>query len=143
MLTNQIFTETINPSSIKKLLQFPELLTSWTDERGITRDDKKQIVSILHKIKNKTLSVKYNYSKSLKTWGRVYPEKSLSLGSLERKIRGTLTNGTYIDLDIVNAHPNMILYLLGKYEMPYSNYEFYCENRDTSLKKIMECYNII
>tara|TARA_R110002124_G_scaffold261447_1_gene427317 strand:+ start:1333 stop:3699 length:2367 start_codon:yes stop_codon:yes gene_type:complete len=141
MLTNQIFTETINPSSIKKLLQFPELLTSWTDERGITRDDKKQIVSILHKIKNKTLSVKYNYSKSLKTWGRVYPEKSLSLGSLERKIRGTLTNGTYIDLDIVNAHPNMILYLLGKYEMPYSNYEFYCENRDTSLKKIMECYN--
>ena len=52
MLTNQIFTETINPSSIKKLLQFPELLTTWTDERGITRDDKKQIVSILHKIRH-------------------------------------------------------------------------------------------
>ena len=105
ILTETDFTETINKKLLEKLLCNPDLLTSWTDDNGVERDDKKQLINILQNIDGNKLSVKYNFSSNYKDFARVYPKGSISLGACQRNIRGTLTNEFYIDIDIANAHP--------------------------------------
>ena len=140
VLSSSAFTETIDKKLLEKLLSNPNLLTKWTDEYG-EHDDKQQLINILTSIKGSSLTVKYNYSKKAKNFGRVYAEGSLSLGCLQRKIRGTLAKGTYIDIDISNAHPNMILHFLKKNGFKHSSYEKYCMDRETYLNKVMNASN--
>ena len=140
-LITENFTEIIDKKILEKLLCNPDLLTSWTDENGAEHDDKKQLIGILQKLDGYKLSVKYNFSSNSKDFGRVYPEGSLSLGACQRNIRGTLTHGTYIDIDIVNAHPSMILHFLKKFEFPHSTYSKYINDRGSYLSKIMKTYS--
>ena len=141
LLTSMTFKEYVDKKILEKILSHPDLLTTWTDNRGIERDDKKQLLSILERIKGCVLPVEYKFGENFKDWGRVYPVGSISLGALQRQLRGTLTNGTYIDLDIINAHPNMILHLLQIYNFPHATYKEYCSNRKETLSKIMKAYS--
>lgn len=141
ILTTKIFKETIDKKLLETLLCNKHLLTTWTDERGVERSDEKQLTYILQSIKGDTLNVEYQHGINFKNWGRVYPKGLLSLGACRREIRGTLTKGTYIDIDIVNCHPVMILYYLKLYNFPHSTYEKYCAERNTFLKQIQTTYN--
>ena len=141
LLTSMPFKEYVDKKILEKILCYPDLLTTWTDNRGIERDDKKQLLCILESIKGCILTVEYKFGENFKDWGRVYPVGSISLGALQRQLRGTLTNGTYIDLDIINAHPNMILHLLQIYNFPHETYKEYCSNRKETLSKIMKAYS--
>ena len=141
LLTSTPFKEYVDKKLLEKILCYPDLLTTWTDNRGIERDDKKQLLCILERIKGCVLPVEYKFGENFKDWGRVYPVGSISLGALQRQLRGTLTNGTYIDLDIINAHPNMILHLLQIYNFPHETYKEYCSNRKETLSKIMKAYS--
>jgi hypothetical protein len=57
-------------------------------------------------IKNNKLRVKYARPKY--NLGRVYPAKSLSLCSIRRELRHTLAHGNYVDIDVANAHPEIL-----------------------------------
>ena len=135
-LTSTKFTESIDKKTLEKLLANKELLTTWTDDLGIERDDKKQLVNIYQGITNGKLEVNYSFSKSSPKFGRIYPKNNLSLGACQRNIRGTLTHGTYIDIDIVNAHPNMILKHLMDFGLNHKIYKKYCCNRDEYINLI-------
>ena len=84
--------------------------------------------------------VKYNASPT--GYGRVYAQKGLSLALLRKQVRGTLCNGVYVDWDMVNAHPTILLQLLRRNcaDRPelWRSLEQYCEHRDGILSKIME-----
>lgn len=140
ILTETDFTETIDKKLLEKLLCNPDLLTTWTDDNGVERDDKKQLINILQNIDGNKLSVKYNFSSNYKDFARVYPKGSISLGACQRNIRGTLTNEFYIDIDIANAHPTMILHFLKEFDFPHSTYQKYVDDRDVYLTKIMKTY---
>ena len=141
IFTEMKFTETIDKKLLESLLCNKDLLTTWTDQQGIERSDEQQLVNILHGIKGDKLNVKYKHANGFKSWGRVYAEGFTSLGCCQRNIRGTLTHGTYIDIDLVNCHPVMILTLLKKNNYPCENYQNYCENRDTELNTIRTAFN--
>jgi len=141
ILTAELFTETIDKKLLEKLLCNPDLLTTWTDDSGIEHNDKKQLIMILQNIDGYKLSVKYDFGTNYNSFARVYPKGSISLGACQRNIRGTLTKGTYIDIDIHNCHPTMILHFLKKFNFPHSTYEKYVNDRDTYLSKIMKTYN--
>ena len=66
-------------------------------------------------IQNKgNMKTKYNYSKNMKDCGRLYVQ-TFGIQKLERKIRGFLCNEDYIDIDMVNAHPTILLYIQQTY----------------------------
>ena len=140
ILTSTPFKEHVDKKLLEKILCYPDLLTTWEDNNGIERDDKKQLLRILERLKGCVLPVEYKFGQNFKDWGRVYPKDNASLGALQRQLRGTLTNGTYIDLDIINAHPNMILHLLIMSNFPHAIYKDYCLNRNGFLSKIMSAY---
>ena len=132
ILTTKIFKETIDKKLLETLLCNKHLLTTWTDERGVERSDEKQLTYILQSIKGDTLNVEYQHGINFKNWGRVYPKGLLSLGACRREIRGTLTKGTYIDIDIVNCHPVMILYYLNR-NLVVFNSTLYYSNRNLAV----------
>ena len=72
-----------------------------------------------YQLLHETIRVKYLYTKSM-PFSRVYPEGSVGLCQVRRQIRHTMSNGVYVDIDLVNAHPD-ILNQLFKNKFPMLN----------------------
>ena len=64
-------------------------------------------------------------------YGRIYPNACESLGQMRRPIRHFLCKDTYYDIDIINAHPSILLNLCEAWEIPCDNLRKYVEDRDT------------
>ena len=141
-ITSVKFTEKINVKILQALLDSDLLLETYSNEGG-SYVEAIMLKKIMSLTKNGVLNIKYKHSKNgVAKFGRVSPLDGVSLGNLRREIRGTLTDGTYIDIDIVNAHPNMINQLLEKYNLSNTSYNSYCNNRDVTLKKIMNHHSV-
>lgn len=78
------------------------------------------------------IPVKYFYNKN-KQIGRVYPEKSLSLCSIRREVRHHLSNGHYLDIDMVNAHFKIADELFNKGVLQFPVLHDYIVNRNMYL----------
>jgi phage/plasmid-associated DNA primase len=85
-------------------------------------------------------------------YGRVYPNKLLSIAGLTRRVRNTLcipraTIGYcgWYDFDMVNAHPYLIFQICIQH-MPrttdYQQIRNYCENRADIIAKIQQTYGL-
>ena len=133
------FEEDISTDILNKLINSDLLNTvEWTSG-NVTFENEKQQLQMLNKlIKNNKLKVSYKRPKY--GLGRVYPNKSLSLCSLRREIRHTLAVGNYVDIDVANAHPEILnqLCLNNNIKTKYLNQ--YVSNRDAILKETMETY---
>ena len=82
------------------------------------------------------------YRKPKHMWGRAFPVNSIGLTSMKRSVRNTLIVGQYIDLDLINAQPSIVLALSMKNgEIANATaLRNYCENREGVLQKICESY---
>jgi P4 family phage/plasmid primase-like protien len=76
------------------------------------------------------------------TFGRVYPRKSLSLCTIRREIRHTLGTDHYVDIDISNAHPEIIYQTCKYHNIKCEKLEEYVLNRDIKLKLVMGNYDV-
>ncbi len=72
------------------------------------------------------IKVKYIYNKK-RPLGRVYPVDSLGLCQARREIRHTLSDGIYVDIDMVNAHPVILNQL---FKCSYTMLNDYVNDRD-------------
>jgi hypothetical protein len=88
------------------------------------------------------VAVKYNYSKSLSDKGRLYADKSLSLQNFKKEIRHCLAKNIYTDIDMVNAHPNIIYQYCKKNNINCTCLENYVNNREDVLLKIQKKHDI-
>jgi hypothetical protein len=97
----------------------------------------------MYQLLNNTNSFNTNYklSKHCQT-GRVYAKKALSLLHFDCKLRNTIANNFYIDIDMNNAHPVILNQALQKEKFPCPHLTNYCENRENLLKKVMKTYKI-
>lgn len=84
----------------------------------------------------------YDYAKEYATYniGRVYVNHSLGLQSFERDIRNALAQDLYWDIDMVNAHPTILLQACKKNGWTCDRLEHYVYNREQVLTDIMEHY---
>jgi hypothetical protein len=133
------FEEEISTDTLNKLINSNLLNTVQWTSGNITFENEKQQLQMLNKlIKNNKLKVSYKRPKY--GLGRVYPHKSLSLCSLRREIRHTLAFGNYVDIDISNAHPEILnqLCLNNNIKTKYLNQ--YVNNRDEILMETMTYY---
>jgi len=122
----------------------------------------KQGVSLKH---NRVLKTKYdneetqmkeymkNYDKFVKVfkvkyilpahkWGRINPDKSLSLCVFHRPTRHAYCKGIYIDIDMKNAHPVIIKNICEMNNIPCPNITRYCADRDEFLKQVCEYHSV-
>ena len=80
-------------------------------------DIKPFIKKFLSHVYHNRYQVKYFYEKT-RPFSRVYPEGSVGLCQVRRQIRHTMSNGVYVDSDLVNAHPDILNQLFkNKYPM--------------------------
>ena len=88
--------------------------------------------------KNNKYYIKTSYFSKL-NYGRVYPTKLISQGIIiRRQLRHFLCKDLYFDIDIVNAHPNILRCVCKKFDIPCPYLQKYCRKRDKVLKYIME-----
>ena len=104
-------------------------------------NEKQQLLKYKKLIKNNIASITYHKSKGIK-YGRVCPVNGLGMHCIRREIRHTLLQDKYVDIDIINAHPN-ILYQICKRNNIECEYLYkYINDRDNILNEVMTYYSV-
>jgi hypothetical protein len=75
-------------------------------------------------------------------WGRIVPFKQLSLSVFHRPIRHTLAQNNYVDVDMVNAQPSILLEVCRANNIELPSLTFYCKNRDSAVLEIMNHHKV-
>jgi hypothetical protein len=106
----------------------------------------KQLKSLLERLIITKKSFPYGhcmvryYRSSNMPMGRIYPQ-TLSYCSMSKILRHTFSDNLYMDVDIVNCHPTILLYLakkLGAVPSYYSFLEEYVENRTQIINDVIQ-----
>jgi hypothetical protein len=85
----------------------------------------------LNKSKKGSITVKYHQNDGK---GRNFADKALSLQSLKRQVRQTICHEFYDDLDMINAHPVILLHMCKENKIKTPFLKEYVNNRDQILK---------
>jgi hypothetical protein len=106
-------------------------------EHLVKKDSKYEPLTILKKYLKKSkkgkINVKYIQKNNI---GRYYAISGLSLGTMQKVFRHTIANEHYVDIDMVNAHPVILLHLCKKYNFNCDKLEKYIINREEILRSI-------
>ena len=88
------------------------------------------------------IQVKYHQPRDDIPLGRYFAEKSLSLQNFSKPIRHTLVKDTHTDIDMVNAHPQMLFQFCNKNKGKYITkfLKLYVTDRDKYLNMFMEYF---
>lgn len=136
-----VLYEPIN-DNIFQLLKNSSLLRSQFNNPSAKkyRNERNQLEAYEKLIKNGNAQIIYNKTKFM-TYGRCNPDNALGLFSLRREIRHTLTNNLFIDIDIVNCHPKLLLEIAQKNNIKLEYLNEYVNNRQYYLDLVMNKYN--
>ena len=139
-LCNMKFKELVDTDICNALLD-SDLLQENIKAGKVVYNEITQIKNLLRTTRNGQIKVSYYHSKDgIKNFGRI--NGGISLGNLRREVRGTLTNGKYIDIDIKNCHLEVANQLLINLGLNNKHFNRYCNNREDILKKIMKHHKV-
>ena len=112
-------------------------------DRKDKMDEKLQLTRYYQNYNRGLCSVHYKRKDGF-NFGRVHPVGALGLHSIRRATRHTLVYDRMVDIDIVNAHPQMLIQLLkaNKYTGSTELLEDYIADRESWFKKIAKRFNI-
>lgn len=123
-------TEHFNSKKLKILLKHPDIL-----EKNKTLLDKY--------FKNSNTGTKETvFRPTYHGYGRLYAERGLSLQSFSKRIRHTLAQDIYYDIDIVNAHPVILAQLCRELNYNCPNLKNYVKKRDDYINELTNTLNI-
>lgn len=142
---NVIFKEKIDLVVLTKLIKsnlLQEYPAEWINEHSLPyKAEEEHLVKIRAAAgKNGVLNVKYGRANH--NIGRFYPNKSISLGALRRQIRHTLAMDDYVDVDVVNAHPVLLVQLCEANGIKCDALKDYVNNRAKYLKIVADEYGV-
>lgn len=119
-----------------------DMLSKLISAEKIPEDIRKQLKMYSKKKDGKYIPVNYTFSKDIEEKGRLYAKNSLSLQSFKREIRHSLSRDYYHDIDMKNAHPNLISQYCHKHAIECKFLDKYVNNRDRLLLKIQKYHDI-
>jgi hypothetical protein len=143
ILDNIICYEKVNKITILKLINSSLLKEDFRNPfcSKKFKNEADQLIKYKNLINNDGYAVvNYNKVKDMGDFGRVFPRSSLGLYSIRRQIRHTLAKEYYIDIDIKNCHPEILLQLCNKNGLEPKYLKTYVRKRDKMLKKVEELY---
>ena len=142
-----VYTEYINLEKALKIIK------NWNDILNKIPTNRKRLIEEKQKDYDPLLSLKkicknnsnvnnvcYLPSKQLKNMGSLFAQ-SASLQGLPREIRGAISEN-YYDLDMVNAHPSLLLQYCKKKDIKCEVLEEYVENREEIIKTMMAKFDL-
>ncbi len=138
-MDNITFIEKFDQHKLNTIIKNEEYFRDIIETRkGHKLDDKycpfKIAQTYLQNSKNGRIEVNYK-----QTSGRMFAKKALSLQSMPREIRNTISRDYYHDIDMVNAHPVIFEYICKKHNFDKDDYKYlseYINNRDDKLNEI-------
>jgi len=86
---------------------------------------------------NYSMEMNYKYANG-KNEGRIFVDGKMGLQRIWKKFRGVLCDGLNIDLDMINAHPTILLYLCKLNKIDCDNLENYVNSRKYCLDSLKE-----
>ena len=143
LLDKIILYETIDTELLKKLINSSLLKQTFNNPfSNICFDnEKEQLLKYLCLIKNNKAKIQYKRAKNI-NYGRVCPINALGLFSFRREIRHTLAKTNYVDIDIINCHPSILLQICEHNNISCNNLKIYVDKRDIILNEIILKYNV-
>jgi len=143
-LNNIKLSETIDVKILDKLIQSDLLQTiPWINEQTgmhVCYDNEKSHLLAIRKKVKKTGLLEVNYKSTKVGFGRVYAQKSLSLGSIRRELRHTLCKELYTDIDVDNCHPVILKQICEKNNVECKYLTKYVLNRKKYLQQVIDTY---
>jgi hypothetical protein len=130
----EILDKLINSDLLKKTFHNPHSAKFYCNERD-------QLLDYRNLIKDGFANVKYNKVSGI-PFGRSNPDRALGLYSIRREIRHTLAINNYIDIDIENCHPVILLQICKANDIECDNLAEYVNNRDKYLSEIIKKFNV-
>ena len=97
------------------------------------------LINYISNSQNGIINVRY---RQIREVGRYYAVAGLSMQGMARFIRQTIANGLYKDIDMVNAHPVILLYLAKKYKFECTYLKKYVEKREEIIAKVVNKYGL-
>lgn len=127
-----ILYEKPNILKLRKIMMLPEI-----------DDTTKQELFRYYKLNtNEGIPVKYYYSALLKNRGRLYPDKRSGLQQIWRKIRNSICEDIYYDIDMENSGCVILEQYCIKHKIECVYLSKYVKDRNKYLTDIMEYHNI-
>lgn len=139
-LDNLIQYEYIDVEVLDKLIN-SNLLKNNNKYDKIYNNERDQLLSYKENIINGQAKVQYNKVKNM-LYGRVNPLKSLSLFTMRKEIRHTLAKNNYVDIDIVNCHPVLLLQVCQKNNIDTDYLHEYVTDRAKHINDVSTHYNV-
>lgn len=142
-LDNIILNEVVDIEILDKLINSSLLKVVTNDINKIYFEhEKNQLIALRNLVKkNGIASIKYNKYKNIE-FGRVMPFKNLSLFGLRKQLRHTLCINRYVDIDVVNAHPQILYQICKKNNIECKYLKKYIKHRDDYLNEVMDFYAV-
>jgi hypothetical protein len=149
-----VFTafEIVNPDICDKLahMAFRDFLTFW-DPEEVNEEGEKETVQAQYnlitsycqqqKTSNYSLERNYKHSKSNPQKGRIFVD-DLGIQRIYKQFRGCLCEGLYYDLDMINAHPTILLHICRNNGIPAASLSEYVANREHYIQQLMTDDNL-
>ena len=139
-LNNLTLYEPVDVKILDKLINSDLLKVTFNNPLCAGYENEKQYLCCYKKlIKQGKAVVKYVRAKGM-NFGRVNPIKAQGLFSVRREIRHTLCKGRYVDIDIENCHPVLLLQICQKHDIECKYLSKYVNKREKYLAEVMEFY---
>lgn len=152
LLDGKILLEKVDQKILKKLIENDSILNKvqFTDHdfysnefiKRTYENEKDQLKNYEKLIKYDKVFVRYDKVKGMNGYGRVFPQKSLGLFSLRKQIRGALSFDYYVDIDISNCHPMLLLSIVKSNDINCTYLSKYVNNREKYLNMVINEYNV-
>lgn len=136
------FVEELENSTVNRILQSSVVSSDneydYVDPiTGLAHDSIDSLQRIYDNVVNGKLKVKYRFPVAMTKvglkFGRVYPVKGASMSMLWAPLRGTLAHANYVDIDMCNCHPVLIVQYAKKHNVPTPILSYYVNNREECL----------
>jgi hypothetical protein len=140
LLNGMVCYEPVDMEVLDKLRNSRLLVSSFSNPltRDMVGSEVKQLNRYKSLVNKGTKLARVLYKRSMK-YGRCLVQNSIGLFGMRRKIRHTLANRVgFCDLDIINAHPDILLQICKSNGLECDKLDDYVRNRDDILNRIME-----
>jgi len=135
------FREVINGNLLKRIIESGYDISYDTEKWYGFSSLRAHLIAMSKRIQNNMIKTYPKIDK--RGVGRAYYPQSISIGHIPYKVRHTLLKDTYNDLDMDNAHFNLLVQYCKKANIPkerYSIIQYYCDNREQMLENIVLRY---
>lgn len=132
------------PVDIARLNKLIEYKMEHEDEDEPEKTQIDRLLTYKSKVVNGKVKVSYNFTSKTQVheWGRVYADGGVSLQMMKRDIRGYLAYDFGIDVDMVNAHPNILLKVAKDNNCQHTALRQYVTQRDEILAEVQKVYDV-